>query len=869
MSRRLTGLAYWLIALLPFAATAQVSPPLRTWSPAEFGGARQVWGLAQAPDGTIALANRAGVLLFDGVRWRTLVNPGVTPLRTVRYDSARAVWEAGGYDAWYAWPHNRRTLSTPAHTTTAPPDGPREEWWHSLELPGGGTLWQTFSRLAVQKAKPATEGAVAIPSEGGITFAARIGDRVLVPQIGRGIARYDAGALLDYRADGRLGGQEAAGLAGLGADSLLVATRDGRLLAAPLTDTAAAWRPWPTAADQPWTGSQLNGLLRLRTGGYALATVGRGAYVLDATGHVRYHLTRARGLPDDAVLSMLEDRRGNLWLGLDNGLAHVELSGGLAYALEDVGAVYALAGASSVGGFYVGTNQGFYRVDSTWTANSVPGFTDQVWHLTPTPGGLVIGTNAGTFALDASQLRPTSEPRRIGTQSGGWSWLSLGDSVALAGTYSGLERFVLGPRGWRSGGSLPGYNGPVQRLLRDTCRPDQIVALHPQEGPLRLTLLGDSAVRRSTPETAENDCARYPSPARDISTASSLPLNTDYPSALTLPDGRTVVGLTRGVAVVPAEGLTVPKAFSDSGGGDVYAFAKTEDRGATAVLSAPSFSRAPRFRVRLLGIDTAFSPWSTQGTYTYPALASGDYDLAWESDVAPEGGELRWSIAPRWYETWWARLCYLLLAAGAFVLTRRYYHRRLRNEAAAAERERERQLAAERLTRRAAEAEAEARALETAVERSRREAAVRDTEIAHRNRELARVTMALAKQNEAFLQVKTSLAPLPKSGDTGKVRRQLVRLVDEQLATEEDWAFFQQHFDAVHEGFTHRLREAHPTLTAGDLRLASLLRMNLPSKEIAPLLHISLRGVENKRYRLRKKLGLSAEAQLSEWILDF
>ena len=55
----------------------------------------------------------------------------------------------------------------------------------------------------------------------------------------------------------------------------------------------------------------------------------------------------------------------------------------------------------------------------------------------------------------------------------------------------------------------------------------------------------------------------------------------------------------------------------------------------------------------------------------------------------------------------------------------------------------------------------------------------------------------------------------------------------------------------------------------GDLRLAAYLKMNLSSKEIAPLLNISVRGVENKRYRLRKKLGLSEEANLTEFIMNF
>ena len=49
-----------------------------------------------------------------------------------------------------------------------------------------------------------------------------------------------------------------------------------------------------------------------------------------------------------------------------------------------------------------------------------------------------------------------------------------------------------------------------------------------------------------------------------------------------------------------------------------------------------------------------------------------------------------------------------------------------------------------------------------------------------------------------------------------------------------------------------KLKEAHPSLTKNDLKLCAYLRLNLSSKEIAPLLNISVHSVEIKRYRLRK-----------------
>ena len=65
-----------------------------------------------------------------------------------------------------------------------------------------------------------------------------------------------------------------------------------------------------------------------------------------------------------------------------------------------------------------------------------------------------------------------------------------------------------------------------------------------------------------------------------------------------------------------------------------------------------------------------------------------------------------------------------------------------------------------------------------------------------------------------------------------------------------------------------KMKSIHPTITPNDLRLCAYLRLNLSSKEIAPLLNISHKSVEVKRYRLRKKLELDHEQSLSNYIIE-
>ncbi len=63
------------------------------------------------------------------------------------------------------------------------------------------------------------------------------------------------------------------------------------------------------------------------------------------------------------------------------------------------------------------------------------------------------------------------------------------------------------------------------------------------------------------------------------------------------------------------------------------------------------------------------------------------------------------------------------------------------------------------------------------------------------------------------------------------------------------------------------MKMAYPSLSAHELKLCAYLRMNLSSKEIAQLENISVRGVEISRYRLRKKLKISTETNLFDFLM--
>jgi DNA-binding CsgD family transcriptional regulator len=147
------------------------------------------------------------------------------------------------------------------------------------------------------------------------------------------------------------------------------------------------------------------------------------------------------------------------------------------------------------------------------------------------------------------------------------------------------------------------------------------------------------------------------------------------------------------------------------------------------------------------------------------------------------------------------------------------------------------------------------------------------TEMKHKNKELANATLHLIQKNRTLTGLKNDLNKLLRSIPADNPEKQnvnnLLKKVNKDLRNEKNWELFNSYFDEVHQDFISRIKEKHSDLTPKELRMCAYLRMNISTKEIAPLMNISVRGVEISRYRLRKKLNLNRDENLTEYILSF
>lgn len=145
-----------------------------------------------------------------------------------------------------------------------------------------------------------------------------------------------------------------------------------------------------------------------------------------------------------------------------------------------------------------------------------------------------------------------------------------------------------------------------------------------------------------------------------------------------------------------------------------------------------------------------------------------------------------------------------------------------------------------------------------------------ERELEFKQRELTAKALQLASKNEFLSNLEEQIIQLRSETDHQVNRSSLAiaRHIRHDAINDQEWEQFTREFNSLNQGFVNRLKATHSSLTGNDLRLISLIHMNLSSKDVANSLRISLDGVKKARYRLRKKMGLSKEVSLQEYVMS-
>lgn len=141
-------------------------------------------------------------------------------------------------------------------------------------------------------------------------------------------------------------------------------------------------------------------------------------------------------------------------------------------------------------------------------------------------------------------------------------------------------------------------------------------------------------------------------------------------------------------------------------------------------------------------------------------------------------------------------------------------------------------------------------------------------EIAFKQKELASQTLHLVQKNTFLQELKENLEKIKNSPEKFKVEfRRIVMLLKKENAGDKDWEVFKSYFSEVHDNFDNKLKAINATISEKDLRLASFIKMNLSTKEIAAILNVLPQSVLTSKYRLKKKLNISKKEDVYNFLM--
>lgn len=255
--------------------------------------------------------------------------------------------------------------------------------------------------------------------------------------------------------------------------------------------------------------------------------------------------------------------------------------------------------------------------------------------------------------------------------------------------------------------------------------------------------------------------------------------------------------------------------------------------------------------------NESWSEWITSSEKEFSNLNSGRYYFKVKSNLSDSIATIIIDIANPWYFSTVAKVLYLILFFAIMFLLYMWHKKRLDKQH-------------NTLTLKLEEAVLmQMQKNENEILKIKQEQL--SSEVVHKSEDLATLAMDLIKKKNVLKRIKEHLDELKTSKNQSTIQSQLQKLsksLDRHIKDEQnEWHLFDNGFNKVHEEFFDKLLKLFPNLTAQDLRLAAYLKMNLTTKEIAPLLNISTRGVEIKRYRLRKKMNLDEHENLSDFMI--
>ncbi len=905
-----------LLLFVSCAVRAQeLLPFVENFTKAEYNGDNQVWNVAQGGDHAMYFANNHYLLRYNGVQWEKYTLPNKTIIRSIFVDGDRIY--CGSYKEFGYWKRISglmRYFSLSENRKLFEGISDNEEIWKMFRYKGK-IYFQSFNELFIYDGSGIRK--IRFPSQ--ISYCYIIDNEIYAASVKKGVWVMH-GTLFEPKAGWENLADNVVHHIEKHQGKTYVFTKNNGIFIEE-NQKLTAWQ------------NPLNALLKdqviitARFVGGKTLVVGtglQGLYIINLDDGSWKNINRQNALRNNAVLSIATDKESDLWLGLDNGICHVEINSPVSIFSDNSGMLGSVYSLSTFGNGYIfATNHGVFTKRDKQLA-VVPDSQGQVWDIYDTGKMFVIGHNDGTFTYDGKSFS------NVNPVNGGWRLLeSAFDHVYFQANYSGIAVY-RDKNDFSRWLTLSGLTKPIRNIAQE--RPGELWAADNYRSLYRICYDKDFKTTKIENVSSQNGIAndyavklftykgkvlfliddnwyfydRATGKLRERKDFNSVfksisdivPIDDSkfmivksgllylireregkfiwklipekyYQGKLIIENTRIfsngnhlLINLDDGFLSFQLDKihLSVPKVNIEAfyHGKLISSNIKIKYNEPIEIHAVPEYYGygRPDFLYQLNG-KGGFVRIKT-GSFVLSNLESGSQkvNIYFNDGIRyVKIGEYRFTVRNPWYFSFGMIALYLALIASICFLYYKWNNMRYRQKLALREEEMKHQKDIMEIM---LNAENERRIQEY-------ENHILELEIKSKSSEVAGKSFSIAKQGEVMENIRKIL---DTETDINRIKAEVKRTIKTNSINKHEWEAFETNMKQIHSEFVSKLLGRYPDLSSKEIRLSIYLKMNLSSKEIAPLMNISFRGVELQRYRLRKKLGLPQDVNLNKFMLE-
>ncbi len=887
----------------------EVLPLVKNYTKQEYSGDNQVWNLTQGKDNAMYFANNCFLLRYDGVKWEKYTLPNKSVIRSV-YAFEDKIY-TGSYNEFGYWERIKGKMkytSLSSSLNLFEDNSKSEEIWKILSIEK--TLYfQSFNELFIYKNNKIEKKI--FPSQ--ISYCFVIDNELYAASVKNGIYKLINNQFIKIEEFSLLDDNIIYGIEKNDEDIYIFTQKKGVFV----KKTEKAIVPWQHPVNEKLK-TQIIISAKAFEDKLIIGTAFNGIYVVDLKTLEFYNVNRSNALKNNSVLSLFIDKEKDIWLGLDNGISHIIQNSPYKIFADysgQLGTVYSIA--KNEEGYLLGTNHGVFKAQDK-QIQLVPNSQGQVWDITKVDDSFIIGHNEGTFKFNNSNYF------KINDNNGGWKLIKDKFSTDyIQSNYIGLYKFKNAD--FSKAIKLNDRMKPIKDFVQISAT--IFIYTDSYRGLYKLELNKDDSIKEITNLTKVNNIeddygvkilqykgteffyinnywysldvvknkliphSGFNSEFKDIQEIISIDdsrfiinkngvlnvinqvndafvwtpipqeyylgklINNETKSFIT--DNRCLINMDDGFLIIDSLQHNYPKQnvkielfnsnneFIENGDEVSYKeplklYVISEFFGSK---KATLFYKIDDDHFQNLNNSAVDLKNLTSGFHVVEIfnLTDGTYKSL---------DKIGFNVSNPWFWSIWMKLVYLVLIGAIFYLYYKWnkikYYQKLK-------------LKEEELRHKNEIIRLEIEA-ENKIKLQEYEKHMLENQVQVKANELASKSLSIVKQTELIEDIQKILNT---EATTSTLKNKITKSIKINSLSKNEWKSFEDNLLKSNEEFVKELSKRFKNLTSKDIKLCIYLKMNLSSKEIAPLMNISYRGVELHRYRLRKKLELDSSINLN------